>query len=204
MTMQLRLIAAAVCLSMVGCRDTLSSNPDLLPISTYGLCIARPDADTNVRVYAPVDVEFAQIIEKGRVVAQFEITTFGSYPMLSPGMREIWAQGGFVFVGTWEQPVMLLTRNAGDLHFPDLHINLTTQPGLEGNLSTPMLMASLRHCSLRPSVELRELMPRFEHIPLRANAAPRQSCPTAGVLCERRREFRATGANSFGGPTSPD
>jgi hypothetical protein len=164
MTMQRRMIAAAVCLSMVGCRDTLSSNTDLLPISTYGLCIARPDADTTVRVYAPVDVEFAQIIEKGRVVAQFEITTFGSYPMLSPGMREIWAQGGFVFVGTWEQPVMLLTRNAGDLNFPDLHISLTTQPGLEGNLSTPMLLASLRHCSLKPAVKLREVVPRFEHM----------------------------------------
>ena len=59
---------------------------------------------------------------------------------------------------------MLLTRNAGNLNFPDLHVNLTTQPGLEGKLSTPMLLASLRHCSLRPAVKLREVVPRFEHM----------------------------------------
>lgn len=129
--------------------EVRAAKGDLLPISNLGLCIARPDAQTSARVYAPVDVEYAQLWRQGHAVAQFRIDRVAEAAPLSAGMREIWAEQGFVFIGTWQQPVRLLTRHPGDPGFPDIVISVTTLAGLGVDFSTPRLIASLHHCSLQ-------------------------------------------------------
>lgn len=168
MTMQCRLIAALICVAAASGnkvdaqvaatgreQSAGQSASDLLPLSdSYGICIVRPDTDTVVRVYAPVDTELAQVVHRGRSVAQFEIsqypgTGFPEADHLSPAMRQVWAQNGFVLLGSAGNEQRILTRNPGSQVYPDLYIRLTISTAATSKLSSAMLIASLKRCRLR-------------------------------------------------------
>src|SRR5579859_2621284 len=121
------------------------------PISSiYGICLAG-FSDLDLKVSGPVDVEFASLSYRGRVVAQFRTSILG--PEAAVPAREIdhWRAGALVLVKSGKDYVGV--KKTSDEAYPSAYVSLSTVPHLPGTISSESLMQGIVSCSLKAPLD---------------------------------------------------
>lgn len=122
------------------------------PISSiYGICLAG-FRDLDLKVSGPVDVEFASLSYRGRVVAQFRTSILGPEAAVPAGEIYRWRKGALVLVQSEKRYVGV--KKISDEAYPNAYVSLSTVPHLPGTLSPESLMQGLVSCSLRAPLDV--------------------------------------------------
>lgn len=142
-----------VCLSLaliVASSSVLAT--DTRPISSiYGICLAG-FSDLDLNVSGPVDVEFASLSYRGRVVAQFRTSILAPGTTVPVGEIDRWRTGALVLVQS--QTGYVGVKKISDGAYPSAYVSLSTAPHLPGTLSSESLMHGLVSCSSRAPLDV--------------------------------------------------
>lgn len=135
----------------------------LRPVSaSEGICLAGLD-DFNIEVDGPVDVEFASLIYKGRVVGQFQITILGPDQEVPGNEIERWRHGEVVLVKDKDSYVGIKRSHSGDA-YPNVYIYLSVGRGLPHFASAASIMHALTTCNLKASIDWRSTPPKLDSV----------------------------------------
>lgn len=142
-----------ICLSMaliVASTSVIAA--ETRPISSiYGICLAG-FSDLDLKVSGPVDVEFASLSYRGRVVAQFRTSTLGPETPVPATEIDRWRTGALVLVQS--EKAYVGVKKISDAAYPSAYVSLSTAPHLPGTLSSESLMRGLVSCNLRAPLDV--------------------------------------------------